>query len=400
MSFFESVNKRQLLIESLQKRKLLLGPESFNNISDYYLLRRYIKRVSEFFEISDYIVAKVIVKVPIRSRWYYENEEKEKKLERYLIIGLDENDSIVVFYSDILFHCTNYDFGFTVDLARFDNVNVEQFMAENRFFRVQGDIVLNIEKVENVVNAYLNSLYNDSLNLIENLMGLEVHRRVSDIFTELSMTTVVSPNEVRVRGCPSNLKIDKVVSYVSKNIILSDIFPFYELVFEEENITNNPFNRLLLRSKDNEFYMSITSFIQHRNERELVIRIDFEHAPRTNKLPLRVFFENLVEESKLVENISEQEIEERVGRHIITFKNAYPRGVTVEREFPISHRRYNIALSTHAYVTNGTEITLSHPQHGTKTVRVPASRIWIRHVTQPYRTVEIKNLLLLRHYFT
>jgi len=400
MSFFESVNKRQLLIESLQKRKLLLGPESFNNISDYYLLRRYIRRVSEFFELSDYIVARFNVKIPVKSYSYWHKENEIRVLERYLIIGLSENDKIVVFLSTTDFQGTNILFGFDKDISRFNYIDVSDIIDYDSFLRVQGDIILRVVKVESPKDAYLNALYESSLNTISRILDLEIHRRIADILSDIGISSTTFTNEVIINGCPRNLKSEKLFSFLTENLVLSDIFPQYNATTREDFSSENLRNEILFRNENNTFLLSLSILRLQRVERELHIRADFHMISGTNISPYRVFFDNLVNEINLLENISEEENRENLGRHRIVIKSAYPRTVSIEYEFPLSHRRYNFVLNTHGYVTSGTEIIFEHLEHGTKVVKVPAARIFFWHVRDPYRTTAAKNLLLLRHYFT
>jgi len=392
MSFFNSANTKALLIESLRKRRLLLGPDNFNSISDYKLLKMYLKKIREFNEKGDYIYALVTFKVPTRRY----RDIKTDIIYRYLIIGFDENDKIIVFYSDF----PHEHFGFSYDIARYKYVDVEPIFEKDAFFRVQGDIIFQVEKVENPLNAYLDSLFHASFNVISNLLLLEIHRRIADLLSDLSISSIVNADAVFINGCPRNLKENKLVSYIVRNLVLSDIFPGYDTHIRESLFIKNLENTIVFDNIDNIFTLEVVPSIIGRYNPDLLIRARFVGTLLTKKVPEEVFFENIISNSKLTENINEIEVNERVGRHTIIFKNVFPRQVSIDFEFPISQRRYNIMLSTLAYVTSGTEIHLSHPQHGTKVVKVPAARIWLRHVEQPYRTVEAKNKLLLRHYFT
>ncbi|MEM0479491.1 MAG: hypothetical protein QXS16_04145 [Pyrobaculum sp.] len=404
MDFFENSSNYRLLISSLQKRKMLLGPNEFNNISDYLLLKRYIRRIKDFEERDNYVVARIQLRIPINARhWRYsfygyssENREHERILTRYLIIGTSEENKFVVFFSDTEFDNFSRVFGFDKDIAAFSYIDVTDMVEYDTSFRVQGDLVLRVVKIENSKEAFINSLYNGSMNVFDTLQHLEACRRIADILSELSITSTPTTNRVLIEGCPKNLKIGKLLSFIANNLVLYDMFPQYKMEIKNDN----EIKRILLYNESNEFLLNLQATVEHRGERVLAINVFYQNTYSTKISPFIVFFRNIVEETNLIENINEQEIEEHIGRHRVILKNAYPRTVSIEYEFPLSHRRYNLNLETRGYVTSGTEIVFNHPEHGKKVVKVPSSLVFFNHVTQPYRTTAVKNLLLLQHYFT
>lgn len=400
MSFFENSSNYKLLLRSLQKRKLLLSPDKFNNISDYLLLKRHIRQIKDFEEKDGYVVARYLVKIPVRYGYWYRKENDIRVLERFLIIGFSENDKIVVFISTADFQNTSVSFGFDKDISRFNYIDVTSIVEYDSIMRVQGDIVIRVVRVENSKSAFLNALYESSLNTISRILDTEVHRRIADILSDIGISSTTFTNEVEIIGCPRNLKLEKLFSFLTENLVLSDIFPQYNAVVCEDFPTTNLRNRILLYNEYNKFFLTFTGDTIRRIERELHIRAEFQSILETNVSPYRVFFDNLVRETNLLESVNEEENHEILGRHRVTIKSAYPRTVSIEYEFPLSHRRYNIVLNTHGYVTSGTEIIFEHIEHGIKTVKVPAARLFFWHVRDPYRTTAAKNLLILRHYFT
>ncbi|MEM3942764.1 MAG: hypothetical protein QXJ59_01655 [Thermofilaceae archaeon] len=387
----ESCDKRQLLLESLRKGRLLLGPDSFNSVADYLLLKKYVRYVNKIKERDGYIVAKVLKR--------RKNHGDANFIVKYLFIGVSENDKFVVFLSDRDFHSVPVNFGFDLDVSRFSYFDVSGVERDDVFLRVQGDIILRVAKVDDPDVAFISSLYEDSYNIASSVLHFETLRRVADVLSELAISPSVYTSEVVVEGCPKKFNVGKLVSHITTSLVLSDIFPQYETKVCEDAFSPGVKNRIVFYNDYNTFVLDINAYVQKRRSYELSVRAYYHSVYESKVPPEREFFYHLVEESGLLEQVAEETVTESYGRHRITFGNAYPRGLTVEYVFPLSGRRYSIAMYTNWYVTSGTEITVKHPEHGEKTVKVPASRVSVYHVTSPDRTTVEKNALLLRHYF-
>ncbi|MEM1646452.1 MAG: hypothetical protein QXL96_11470 [Ignisphaera sp.] len=394
---FDSVDKKQLVISSLKSKRMLLSQNDFNSLADYLLFKRFIKRVEEVYENEQYVIARTSFTIPIRER----NRTEKRVVARYIIVGEDENGKLVCFYSDH-FVDNSSAFWFDEDLSRFEEAEIRKAGFQRRY-RVQGDIVLVVSDVREATTEYLNTLFNASEFTIQNILRTELYRRISDILADLGISSTITEtnagNSIVIDGCPRNIKMDKLMNYIFKNLILSDVFKNYTVRLE------SGYERdwyLIFTSDENVFTIAFWIDVERRlgmQERELIIRAEFPRNA-SRELPEHILFMNMVQETNLLNNISEQESEERIGRHTIYIENAFPRQIVLDYEFPLTKRRYSVLLNSENYVTSGTKIKLSHPQHGNKVVKIPQSRFLFTHVNNLYRTTAVKNNLLLHYYFT
>ncbi|MEM1673121.1 MAG: hypothetical protein QXT86_13810 [Archaeoglobaceae archaeon] len=389
--FSDPVNKKDLLLSSIKTKKLLLCASDFNSLADYLFFKKYYKRIQNITEIENYIIGRIKVRIPIRRFW--EREIRERELDRFVIFGFDENDKIVCFYSDMMIDIP-FSFGFENDVAK---QGPKQIELNSGRYRVQGDLVLEVNRVRDVTIDYLNLLFRSSEPVIHNVLFSELYRRISDILGEKGITTAFFENLV-IEGCPRNIKIDKLVNYILNNLILSDIFRNYSIEIKSDPYGDRWF--LLFSSENNSFIMRISTWIERREERILNIRIDFENTMMTRETPEHIFFSTVVNDVDLLSHISEEETDERIGRHNVHIENALPRHLALDYEFALTKRRYPIILNAAEYVTSGTKIIIEHPEHGKKTLKLPATRFRFLHVNDLYRTTAIKNNLLLHYYFT
>ncbi|MEM4455416.1 MAG: hypothetical protein QXT28_11930 [Thermofilaceae archaeon] len=370
---------------------MLLAKEDFNSLADYLLFKRFLKKVDRVYEGEEYIIAGMTISIPVVTRW---NRVSEKRLlDRYIVIGEDENGKIVCFYSDRYIDGTAA-FLFDEDVSCFNEIEITK-PGYRRHYRVQGDITLVVSDVDDLERGYLNSLLSASALTINTIFLTELLRRISDILAELGITSLIVDNHIVIMGCPRNIKLEKLMNYIYKNLVLTDIFTNYSTT-----LASGYGNDWYIRFTNNENTFTIAFWFdyQRRTERELHIRVDFTLGSRDRVN--HIFFMNIVQECNLLESVEEIEIEERIGRHMIRIENALPRQLSVDYEFPLTKRRYNILLTSAEYLTSGTKIELSHPQHGNKIVKVPQSSFHFDHVHDPYRTTAIKNNLLLHYYFT
>lgn len=372
---------------------MLLSQEDFNSLADYLLFKQFLKKVDRVYEREEYIIAGITISIPIRE-W---NRTTEKRLlDRYIIIGEDENGKIVCFYSDRYID-NGIAFWFDEDVSHLGDVEIKNLGFERRY-RVQGDITLVISNVNDLTRGYLNSILRASALTIDSILMTEIYRRISDILADLGITSAIIDNHLVIEGCPRNIRLDKLMNYIYKNLILSDIFKDYNVRLES-GYGSDWYLRFSSNENNNVFTLVIWFDTMRRRERELHMRVNYS-TMLSQDAAVMIFFENIIQETKLLESVEEIEIEERLGRHIINIENALPRRLSIDYEFPLSRRRYNILLTSAEYLTSGTKIKLSHPQHGNKTVKVPQSSFRFDHVLDPYRTTAIKNNLLLHYYFT
>ncbi|MEM1925408.1 MAG: hypothetical protein QXH44_10105 [Pyrobaculum sp.] len=386
-------DKRKLIVSSLQTKRMLLSQEDFNSLADYLLFKRFLKKVDRVYEREEYIIAGITTSIPIRE-W---NRTTEKRLlDRYIIIGEDENGKIVCFYSDRYID-NGIAFWFDEDVSHLGDVEIKDLGFERRY-RVQGDIVLVVSNVNDLTRGYLNSILRASALTIDSILMTEIYRRISDILADLGITSAIIDNHLVIEGCPRNIRLDKLMNYIYKNLILSDIFKDYNVRLES-GYGSDWYLRFSSNENNNVFTLVIWFDTMRRRERELHVRVNYS-TMLSQDAAVMIFFENIIQETKLLDSVEEIEIEERLGRHIINIENALPRRLSVDYEFPLSRRRYNILLTSAEYLTSGTKIKLYHPQHGNKTVKVPQSSFRFDHVLDPYRTTAIKNNLLLHYYFT
>lgn len=397
MTFFISEpDKQKMVIASLESKRMLLSRDDFNSLADYLLFKKYFKKVKIVTERENYIIGEFTFKIPVR-RWNERNTTL-REIRRFIIIGFDENNKIVCFYSDNPIEIP-FSFGFAEDISRFEEIELSDFGYERRY-RVQGDVVLEVRRVQNVFNDYLNSLFLSSSPVIHNILINEIYRRISDILAEIGITTTLIGENLAVEGWPRNLKREKFMEYIIKNLVLSDIFQDYTIRTEVNPISDTWYLRFISNTSDNIFVMRMSTWIERMDERLFQIRINFETTMMTRETPEWILFMNIVRDTELLKNVNEQEFEERIGRHSIHIENALPRHLAVEYEFPLTQRHYGIVLNSVEYVTSGTKIKLEHPQHGNKIIKIPASRFRFLHVNDLYRTTAIKNNLLLHYYFT
>jgi len=391
-SFFSPVDKRKLIVSSLRTKRMLLSQEDFNSLADYLLFKRFLKKVDRVYEREEYIIAGMTISIPIRE-W---NRTSEKRLlDRYIIIGEDENGKIVCFYSDRYID-NGTAFWFDEDVSHLGEVEIKDLGFERRY-RVQGDIVLVVSNVNDLRRGYLNSILRASALTIDSILMTEIYRRISDILADLGITSAIIDNHLVIEGCPRNIRLDKLMNYIYKNLILSDIFKDYNVRLES-GYGSDWYLRFSSNENNNVFTLVIWFDTMRRRERELHMRVNFS-TMLSQDVAVMIFLENIVQETNLLES-EEIEIEERIGRHMIRIENALPRQIVVDYEFPLTKRRYNILLTSAEYLTSGTRIKISHPQHGNKTVKIPQSSFHFDHVLDPYRTTAIKNNLLLHYYFT